>query len=182
MSYCKGVFTWALYMLILRGSIHDQFCSKATMLCTCIFQMDCLTYYSQKRSIVAHKHVFAYGKKILALLLTFYPFTLYANIYSCWIVSEIQKARLSSFFFFFFFFFYSQKTINTLVKSQYISIHLVSFSRVKWQWITSILLLQNITIAQTYQISIHVDYMFSTCWYTLGTNTFSTCCNNPKKY
>ena len=78
--------------------------------------------------------------------------------------------------------FYSQKTINTLVKSQYISIHLVSFSRVKWQWITSILLLQNITIAQTYQISIHVDYMFSTCWYTLGTNTFSTCCNNPKKY
>ena len=28
-------------------------------------------------------------------------------------------------------FFYSQKTINTLVKSQYISIHLVSFSRVK---------------------------------------------------
>ena len=43
--------------------------------------------------------------------------------------------------------FYSQKTINTLVKSQYISIHLVSFSRVKWQWITSILLLQNITIA-----------------------------------
>ena len=35
------------------------------------------------------------------------------------------------FFFFFFFFFYSQKTINTLVKSQYISIHLVSFSRVK---------------------------------------------------
>ena len=23
--------------------------------------------------------------------------------------------------------------------------------------------------------------MFSTCWYTLGTNTFSTCCNNPKK-
>ena len=70
--------------------------------------------------------------------------------------------------------FYSQKTINTLVKSQYISIHLVSFSRVKWQWITSILLLQNITIAQTYQISIHVDYMFSTCWYTLGTRV-STC-------
>ena len=44
-------------------------------------------------------------------------------------LKEIQKARLSSFFFFFFF--YSQKTINTLVKSQYISIHLVSFSRVK---------------------------------------------------
>ena len=97
-------------------------------------------------------------------------------------LNSIRNPKSKTVLIFFFFFFNSQKTINTLVKSQYISIHLVSFSRVKWQWITSILLLQNITIAQTYQISIHVDYMFSTCWYTLGTNTFSTCCNNPKKY
>ena len=44
---------------------------------------------------------------------------------------NIRNPKSKTVLIFFFFFFYSQKTINTLVKSQYISIHLVSFSRVK---------------------------------------------------
>ena len=60
--------------------------------------------------------------------------------------------------------FYSQKTINTLVKSQY------SFdtSRILFKSEITMNYKYSITskypaIAQTYQISIHVDYMFSTC-------------------